>query len=190
RASNEFWLRTLGHLDGGGRLLLDDRLLHVNDDRLRIVQDLDSLGGRHVLDVDHAANLQLADVDTDRVGHGNDRALDLQRVDRLIEQAAAGDSRGGAAPLDPYFQREPPAARHALEVNVDDLPAEMVPLQFLDLSGYGALVGLQFDDVNAVPDRPGQLLRGDADRHRVLLVPVDDSGDAPLPTKTAGQPCA
>src|SRR5205823_4014019 len=123
-----------------------------DDDRVRVAEDFDPLGRLDVLDVDGLVDLQLADVDADRVGDGDGQALHLQAVQRLVEDAAGGDARGDAAQLNLHVDLDALVARDALEIDVEDFLAEVVVLQLDNLGRLDALVGLQVDDTRAVAD--------------------------------------
>jgi hypothetical protein len=67
--------------------------------------------------VNGRADLQLADVDADRLGHVVGRALDLQGVHRPVEDAA-GDAGGRAAQLDAHRQGDALTGGDAAEIRV------------------------------------------------------------------------
>ena len=70
-------------------------------------------------------------------GTGKRRALDVQRVQRLVEHAAGGRARGDAAQLDVDRGPHPLVGGDPAEVDVQDFLAEVIVLDFLDQHGFG-----------------------------------------------------
>ena len=100
------------------------------------------------------------------VGHRDGQALDVQRVQRLVEHAAAGDAGGDAAQFDRHGDDDALVGRDAAEIDVQHVLAEVVPLHFLDDAASGAAVGLEIDDAGAVADGLDEVVVRQGERRR------------------------
>ena len=107
------------------------------------------------------------------------RALDVQPVQRLVEDPAAGRLRGV-----PQFDRDDDldllGQRVPLEVDVQHLLAEVVPLEFLDQHRLGLAVEGEGERPGVLdPDGPVELDGVDGDVGGGSLCPYTTAGMSP-----------
>src|SRR5262249_47654981 len=147
--ADDLRLRLLGGRGGGG-LGLGRGRRDVDDDGVGVGQHLDVGRQVQVAHVDGAALLQLVDVDADRLGHADGQAFDGEGVDGLVQDAAGRDARGDAPDLDRHGDVDALVGRHAGEVDVQHLLAQVVPLDLADEGLLNGPVRVQVDDAGAV----------------------------------------
>src|SRR5262249_49487311 len=110
----------------------------------------------------------------------------LERVQRLVEDAAGGHTGGNPLQLDANRDLDALVRGDAHEVDVQDVLAEMIPLQVANQRLFQSAIQAQVDHVRTVSNQVGEFLGGQRDGDRLLLVPVDDAGDLSLIAKVAG----
>ena len=151
------------------------RQLQLHDDRFRGFQHLHAFRQRQFLDVNRGAEREVGDVDADSFRDVAKWALDVQCVQRLVEHATTGGLR-----CVPQFHRNGDADEFrpvlALEVHVNHLLAEIVPLEFADEHGFGFAADFQVEHAGVLnADCTVEFLGGNGDLDIVLLVAVHDA---------------
>ena len=112
---------------------------------------------------------------TDLVRDVGDEALELQLVDDLLEHAAVLLALGLALELERHGDFDLLVERHAGEVDVQHLHAEVVVLHFLDEHLLALAVEAELEQVRAVVEVADDFLLRQRDGDDGLLVAVDDA---------------
>ncbi len=160
--------------------------LDRHDHLVGIVEQLDALRQRQLGGRDVLAELEVGDIDAERLRDRLGRALDVQRAADPVEEAADLDAHGLAFEHDRDLDLEPLALDDADEVEVDVLPGEGVDLGIAHHRVALLLGALHLEQEHRVAplllaQQLGDGVAVEHDRNRLLvLAAVHDRGNQPL----------
>src|SRR5262245_50285844 len=130
-------------------------------------------------------DLKMTDIHLERIGYRARTAGDLQAVDKMFEYAARRDASRHAACLQRNLGLDDFLGTDACEIQVQDLLAEMVPLDVANQHGFGGATDVEICEAPWCLDQPPDIVARHRDRHNGLLMPVNNAGNQTLTAKPA-----
>ena len=112
-------------------------------------------------------------------------ALDLDLMEHHVDGAAGAVARGLAAEIDGDADLDPLRLVDPHEIDMERLDAVRIPLEVSE-QGAGLHRAFQFDDAAAMADDRFKRLTTGGEVDTLLSVPVQNGGDEPLATESAG----
>ena len=104
-------------------------------------------------------------------------------MQRLIEHAAGRDARGRPANLEGHGDDDALVGRHAREVHMEQVLAQVVPLHLADEGFFFLAAGPEVDDADAAANEFFHLLQRQGHAQGCFFVAINDGGHQALATK-------
>ena len=120
---------------------------HVHQQHVGIGVDRHVRRQDQITDVNALIDLEIADVDLDRIGNRTGLALDAQAVHQMLENAAVRDAGRLTAQFDRDFGLDDFLGTHPAEIEVENLFAEVIPLHVADQNRLGRAADIEVGEM-------------------------------------------